>query len=460
MQARRRSESPAPPAVIAIIGLTLIGAFVTVTVLMIDRTSFDVWGAFLLAPVLIAVSIPALRRQAAREVDPRMFRIMVIALLVKLAGAVVRYYVVFTVYGGGADSARYHGEGVAFAAAFRHLDFTGVQLVTGTRFMGPLTGAVYALIGSSKLGGFVFFSWLGFWGLFLFYRAFAIAVPSGRRRSYAILLFFLPSLVFWPSSIGKEAWMMFSLGIAAYGVAKILTNAMWRGLIICGVGLWAAGMLRPHMAALVAVSLAVAVITRKSRTELRELTPIVKGGAIVFVAVLAAILVVRTDRFLQGNGIDTSGGVDSTLSDVQSRTSEGGSSFVPSIVDSPTSAPLATVTVLFRPFVFETDNVQGLLAAIEGTALMILCLVRFRWAWAAIRSLRRQPYVVFCLVYTVLFIVAYSSYANFGLLARQRVQLYPLFLVLLSIPPMPGSRASARDASFNSAQLPRDTASV
>ena len=451
MQARRTSEAPAPPALVAAIGFVLIAAYVSVALLLIDRTSFDVWGAFLLIPVLIALSIPALRRQAARETDPRMFRIMLIALLVKLAGAVVRYYVVFTVYGGGADAARYHTEGVGFASAFRHLDFTGVHLVTGTPFMGPVTGAVYAIIGPSKLGGFVFFSWLGFWGLFLFYRAFTIAVPLGSRRAYALLLFFLPSLVFWPSSIGKEAWMMFSLGIAAYGVAKILTKATWGGLIICGAGLWAAGMVRPHMAALVALSLAVAVITRKSKIELRELAPLVKGGAIVIVAVLAAILVVRTDRFLQGAGIDTSGGVDSTLNDVQGRTSEGGSSFAPSIVDSPARAPLATVTVLFRPFVFETHNLQSLLAAIEGTALMIFCLVRFRWGWAAIRSLRRQPYVVFSLVYSVLFIVAYSSYANFGLLARQRVQLYPFFLILLSIPPV----TRRRGAAVSSTRMPR-----
>ncbi len=111
------------------------------------------------------------------------------------------------------------------------------------------------------------------------------------------------------------------------------------------------------------------------------------------------------------------------------------SEFVPSIVDSPARAPVAAVTVLFRPFVFEAHNFQSLLAAIEGTALLVLCLLRFRWVWAAMRSLRRQPYVVFCLVFSVLFIVAYSSFANFGLLARERVQLYPLFLVLISIPP-------------------------
>ena len=71
----------------------------------------------LLAPVLIAVSVPALRRQAAREADPRMFRILLIALIVKLAGAVARYYVAFSVYGGVADAARYHAAGAALAGA-------------------------------------------------------------------------------------------------------------------------------------------------------------------------------------------------------------------------------------------------------------------------------------------------------------------------------------------------------
>jgi len=310
-----------------------------------------------------------------------------------------------------------------------------MHLRTGTSFIENITGLVYALIGPSKMGGFLFFSWLGFWGLFLFYRAFTIAVPLGRRRSYALLLFFLPSLVFWPSSIGKEAWMMFSLGIAVYGVAKILTYATWSGTLYCVTGLWLAGMVRPPMAALVAVSLAAAVVTRRSKAELRELGPIVKGSLIVVVVVAAAVLVGRSDRFLQDAGIDTTRGIHSTLSDVQSRTGEGGASFNPSIVSSPVRAPIAAITVLFRPFVFEAHNFQSLLTAIEGTALLVLCILRFRWGISALRSLRRQPFVVFCLVFTVLFIIAFSSFANFGLLARERVQLYPLFLVLFSIPP-------------------------
>ena len=231
--------------------------------------------------------------------------------------------------------------------------------------------------------------------------------------------------------------MMFSLGIAAYGAAKILTYATWRGLIICGVGLWAAGMVRPHMAALVAVSLAAAVITRKSKTELRELAPIVKGGAIVIVAVLAAVLVVRTDRFLQDRGSIPA--VGSTPRSVMSRAErpKGGRrssprSWIPRRGPRSRPSPCCSAPSSSRP-----TTCRGSWRRSRGPRCWSSVWLGSAGDGRRSRSLRRQPYVVFCFVYTVLFIVAYSSYANFGLLARQRVQLYPLFLVLLSIPPFP-----------------------
>jgi hypothetical protein len=436
MATSRTYDPSFAPRVAVVLGLVITGAYVSGLVILMDTTSFDVWGAVVLAPVLIALSVPVLRRQATREGDRGTFRLLLLAVVVKLAGGAVRYYVAFTVYGGAADATKYHLDGALLAERLRHLDLSGLHIVVGTDFVRIVTGVVEALIGPSKLGAFLFFSWLGFWGLFLFYRAFVIAVPLGRARSYAYLLFFLPSLVFWPSSIGKEAWMMFALGIGAYGVAKILVGETWRGLIVASAGLWLAGMVRPHIAALVGISLALAAVTRTSKREHRELAPVLKGVSVIAIAVLAVVLVARADRFLKTSGINVDQGVSSTLSDLQSRTSEGGASFIPSIASSPWKAPMAAVTVLFRPFVFEVHNLQALLAAIEGTTLMLICLLRIRWASAALRSLKKQPYVTFCLVYCGLFIIAFSGFANFGLLARERVQLYPLFLVLFSIPPL------------------------
>jgi hypothetical protein len=156
---------------------------------------------------------------------------------------------------------------------------------------------------------------------------------------------------------------------------------------------------------------------------------------IIAVVLVAIVLVVRTDRFLERSGIQTEAGVSATLHDLQGRTAGGGSSFVPSVVDSPTRAPFAAVTVLFRPLVFEAHSVPVLLASLEGSLLLLICLARYRWIWAALKATPRTPYLVFALAYSAMFIVAFSSFANFGLLVRERTQLYPLFLVFLSVPP-------------------------
>ena len=58
--------------------------------------------------------------------------------------------------------------------------------------------------------------------------------------------------------------------------------------------------------------------------------------------------------------------------------------------------------------------------------------------------MRRQPFVMFCAVYVGGAIVAFSAFANFGLLDRERVQILPLYLVLLCVPSraVPSSRPS------------------
>jgi hypothetical protein len=72
--------------------------------------------------------------------------------------------------------------------------------------------------------------------------------------------------------------------------------------------------------------------------------------------------------------------------------------------------------------------------ALESTLLLCLTLSRRRGVWQALRHPRRRPYVAFVAVYSLLFVFAFSSIANFGILARERIQVLPFFLVLLAIP--------------------------
>jgi hypothetical protein len=391
----------------------------------------------LVGSILVAISLPALAKQAHREQSEAIFWLLVAALVLKLVAAVARHYVAIGLYGGVADAVAYHEQGVRISEAFRAGSFdTGLYSLTSTNFIRFLTGVVYTVIGPNILGGFLVFSWLGFWGLFFFYRAFTIAVPEGNTRSYARLVFFLPSMLFWPSSIGKEAWMMLALGIAAFGAARILSGATLRGVAIAGLGLWLAAIVRPHIAGMAALALAGGYLIARPRPQLRQLAPLVKLLSFGVLALVAMALVIRTDRFLNESGIETTAGATSIFTAVGERTGSGSSEFAPSsIVGSPLRAPIGIVTVLFRPFVTEARNIPAMAAALEGSFLLVLSLIRIRWLVAALKSVRRQPYVAFALLYTVIFVLAFSAVANFGYLARERVQMLPLFLVLFAVPP-------------------------
>jgi hypothetical protein len=420
--------------------MTGIGVVLAVVVVRSFTTpgAGEAWNGVVIGSLLFAISLPILARQAMRENDRRVFALLAFALALKLLATVVRYYVTFEVYER-ADATNYHDVGVAIAQRFSTGDFTtDLPTLTYTNFIRFFTGVVYTVVGPTKLGGFLVFSWLGFWGLFLFYRAYVLAAPEEPHRGYARLLFFLPSLLYWPSGIGKESWMMFALGIAAYGCSRLLAGKgrgdFLGGVALTGLGLWLAGTVRPHMAGLVGVALAGAYLVRRPSKSLGPLAPLVKIVALAGLIILAVSLVGRTDRFLEASGIRTTGGLTSVLGQITERTSAGGSEFVPSVVESPTRLPIAAFTVLFRPHLLEAGNAQAFVAALEGTFLLVLSLVRLPHIFAAIRSMRRRSYVAFALIYSGLFIVAFSGIANFGLLARERVQLLPLYLVLLYAP--------------------------
>jgi hypothetical protein len=275
-----------------------------------------------------------------------------LALVLKLFGSLVRYWVAVHVYGGVADAIQYHQVGADLARRFASGNFdTGLSSLSSTDFIRFFTGVVYTVTGPSIYAGFLLYSWLAFWGMFFLYQAFTIAVPDGNRRSYARLLFFLPSMLYWPSSIGKEAWMLFALGLAAKGTARLITGRTWVGLVLAGTGLWLATLVRPHVGGMAALGLLVAYLLARPPRRLGVLGAVMKLFGLAVLLVVAVVLLGQIQQYLLDKGIDPAEGVNSVLAESARRTSGGGSGFqAPSTSTSVLGLPYATVTILFRPF--------------------------------------------------------------------------------------------------------------
>lgn len=418
--------------VVAAVGLIAACGYVVAVVSAAGR-GYDVFAVLVTAPVLVAISVPLMKRAVRAEDDPRLAQLLVAGLVLKLAASLVRYEMAFDVYDGVADAAGYVGKGAAVASSLWAGNFA-IHVpgeVPGTGFVQLLTGVVFTLTGPSSLAGFLVFSWFGFWGLYLFYRAFVTAFPDGDRLRYALLAFFVPSLLFWPSSIGKEAWMTLALGLAAYGTARVLNRS--GGYLLLATGVAAAGMVRPHVALLICVGLLVGYLHRPAAGPASPARPVLQVAGLAALLVASLAVLNETEAFF-GVTEEGAAAADEVFEEVQERTTQGGSEFRPVTVRSPVDVPVAAVTVLFRPFPSEAHNPQSLAAALEGVLLLGLAVASTGRLLRLPRTAWRRPYVLFAAVYVLLFVVAFSNIGNFGILTRQRTQLLPLFFVLLAIP--------------------------
>ena len=413
------------------VGLALVIGYAAAYAWAVENASYNTWGGLIVVPIVVAINAVLIVVISRRGKDPWLARVLAAAFALKLVGALGRYYVAYGVYNSGGDSAGYN-----LYAAYQSLLWRQGMVVwevggkAGTQFIELLTTALYVVIGPSTIAGFVVYACFAFWGLYLLYRAFRLAVPVGDHRRYALLLFFLPSLLYWPSSIGKEAWLLLWLGVAALGAAKFFSRAKG-ALLPLALGLVGLALVRPHVAVLVVCALLAAQLFRPSGPKPTAILSKVMGLAFLGLAAYLA-----TDQAAAFLGVESlsADSVSQSITWAGSQTDQGGSAFITVPLSHPLGIPAAIVTVLFRPFPFEAGNAQLLIQSMEGIFLLGLVIA----SWSRLRQFRQyarqHTYLWFATFYTLVYIIAFAGFANFGILARQRVLMLPLFLVLLALP--------------------------
>jgi hypothetical protein len=393
-------------------------------------------GVVIVLGVIIGVSRPLIRWVAEQEHNPWLVRILTISLILHLLAAPAQIWVVTNIYHGVADWIRYDTQGSILAPHFRAFNFTlegaNVRGIVNDGSVSIFAGVVMAIVGVNQLATFLVFSWFSFLGSLMFYRAFTTTfpgVPRGHRR-YAYLVFFLPSTIFWNADVSKEAIMTVSLGMVAFGCAKVLVHAPG-GFTLVTLGALAGALIRPNELLVVLAGFAVALMVRPATDAAKRFGGLKRVGGLVFMSLLLATSVWMTTHYLKLSV--SSNSLNSTTSNNAVYGGSGGLTYS----SSPLRWPMDAYTVLFNPLPINFHGSGELAAAIENTVILGVMLASLRQLRMLPRTAFARPYVMMCLVYSVLFVYFFAALGNLGLIYRERVMLLPFLMVLFAIPRSP-----------------------
>lgn len=409
--------------------MILVSASVVGTIVLgfaLGYDDVDLWGGIIVPTIICSGTIPLILRVERRR-RSGLGSIIGLALVAKMVGSYLRFLLSYYVYDGN-DSALYHANGVAIAESYLRGDRTLGSLIPtsfGTQFIDELNGIVALISGRSLLASFMVFSWFGFLGLWAIVAAVRRCLPDVDIRRYTVLVLFLPSSLFWPSSLGKEAWMLLGIGLFATGASRIYT-AQARGLLYMFAGVVATGMVRPHVTAILLTAFTIALVVARQRTG-RALRPVLTIMTIGFVAAAAAFASGPLEEILPNQ----ERGLTAVLDATSERTGQGGSEIEVQRANSPQDYPLAFVTVLFRPLIFEVGTFTQFLSSLESSFLLLAAVTGRRRITNGLSQVLRNPFAQFAVLYTMAFAFAWSSFGNLGIISRQRVQVMPFLLILL-----------------------------
>jgi len=406
------------PLLVAVIAAVAAGsAYILFTRGSDDLQIFLIWA--------LAVAAVALALVIRYEATHRMlWLVLASGLMVKLAGSMVRHWVYVEAYDRNGDAGVYYKKGLDIARGLWNLDptqlFAPSGATFGTRFTSQVAGVVVSVSGPSMRAAFVVFALLAFVGVLLFAAA-SKRIPGVRSTPYLAWLVFWPSLFFWPSSVGKEAFVLFCLGLAVWGYAQLPRVAAWPAL---ATGLLLAGLVRPHIAAVAIAAMAVGAILRRDQAGL--------AGKWYFQLLFFAGAVALTFYLSAGAlGIES---LESAVEAVEQQAaySDTGGAAAGAISVTPLQIPNAFTRALFRPFVWEAGSAFMMLSALEVVAMVAAIIWRRKQLWASLRNWRSHRLLAFSVVFVVLYALLLGfSMGNLSIIARQRTLLLPMLFLLL-----------------------------
>ncbi|MDD2635204.1 MAG: hypothetical protein PHW82_06855 [Bacteroidales bacterium] len=304
---------------------------------------------------------------------------------------------------------------------------------------------------------------IGFSGLWKLYIVFCRIYP-GMEKKFAIAILYFPSILFWSSGILKDTLTISALGWFVYSFYNFAILHKFKLKYLLAIVL--ASFLIINIKSYIFIALIPGILIWLLFNQLRK----IKSGFIKFI--VAPLLVVGFFGVFSivmssvAGSMGNYGDVDKSLQQAQviqedlQRSEQYGENYydIGKFEATPMGvlrkAPIAIISGIFRPFIWEAKTPFVLLAALESLFLMsmiIYCIFKTGFIQFG-RNILKDPMLIFAFSFVIIFSFGVGlATANFGALVRYKIPMLPFFVAGLFVLLEKGKKGNR---SFDSAQEP------
>lgn len=298
---------------------------------------------------------------------------------------------------------------------------------------------------------------IGFTGIWKLYKTLCKIYP-GIEKQLAIAVLYFPSLIYWSSGILKDTLTISAIGWIIYAFYEffILKSFKLKYILYLFIASTVIIQIKAYIFATLLPGLFIWAFFGQIKTIKSQVLKILITPIILLVLVFAfSILMNKVSKSMGDYG-----DLDSSLKRAQIiqqdliRSEQYGHNFydIGKFETTPLGVlkmfPKATISGIFRPFIWEARNPFVLLAALESLFMIGLLAFAF-YRGGVIKSFRnifKDPLLIFAFSFTIIFGFGVGlATANFGALVRYKIPMLPFFVSGLYI--LLGQQNKAKDGA-------------
>ncbi len=327
-----------------------------------------------------------------------------------LVMGLVHFIITFASYGfilgSVADAKHYYSESISIT------DWGLSYLSNGTSFIVFLNYMLVQWLQLSFLGCFLVFSFISYLGCL---RLFDVIIDlTDRSYNVSYLLLLLIGTHFWTVSLGKDALMFYAMCCLCYNIYfdKPRSHYILPLMLI--------GFIRLHVLIFVLVGGGVSYVftNKKIKTQTK----------FVFAGLVLGALLFLIPFFLKEIAVTNISDIEGKLQSSMNANVEGGAGI--DLKDA--NLIVKWFSYMFRPFVFEAINPMFLVSALENLVWLYIFFIIIRGLFF---DKIKTNYILWSYIGIILACTLPLAYtlANFGISMRQKIMIFPFFLILFFI---------------------------